>query len=166
MTFDGRAIANCVLDLADAEGIKLSNLSLQKVMFFCHAWHLVDTGKPLVKTEFEAWQHGPVLQYIYRQFKEFERHPISTRATAMNATTGKSEVVVYDFNSATIERLREVVKFYGRLEPWDLVDLSHAKGGPWDRVWNHSGRINPGMKIPHTAVQEFYSKASEARRIH
>jgi uncharacterized phage-associated protein len=93
MTYDGRAIANCVLDLADAEGIQLSNLALQKIVYFCHAWHLVETGNPLVKTEFEAWQHGPVLQYLYRQFKAFENQPIRARATAMNPHSGKQELV-------------------------------------------------------------------------
>jgi uncharacterized phage-associated protein len=166
MSFDGREIANCVLDLADQEGIKLSNLSLQKVVFFCHAWHLVDTGQPLLKAEFEAWQHGPVLQYLYRQFKDFENRPITARATAMNSATGKSEVVRYDLDLDTLQRLKRVLKFYGRLEPWDLVDLSHAKGGPWDRVWNHSGRINPGMKIPNNSIQEFYSKVGEMGQIH
>ena len=161
MTFDGRAIANCILDLAEDQGIALSNLSLQKVMFFCHAWHLVDTGQPLIKAEFEAWQHGPVLQYIYRQFKEFESKPIKTRAGAMNPLTGRSEVVHYEIDANTVERLKRVVSFYGRLEPWDLVDLSHIKGGPWDQVWNHSGRINPGMKIPNIAVREFYSQAAK-----
>jgi uncharacterized phage-associated protein len=166
MTYDGRAIANCVLDLADAEGIQLSNLALQKIVYFCHAWHLVETGDPLVKTEFEAWQHGPVLQYLYRQFKAFENQPIRARATAMNPHSGKQELVPYQIDSDTIDRIKKVVGFYGKMEPWDLVDMSHEKGGPWYEVWNHSGKVNPGMKISHTAIHEFFLSAARREPLH
>jgi uncharacterized phage-associated protein len=165
MTFDGRAIANCILDLADASGIQLSNLALQKVVYFCHAWHLAETGAPLVKTEFEAWQHGPVLQYLYRQFKDFENRPIRGRATSMNPHNGKQELVTYDLDAETLERLKRVVGFYGSMEPWDLVDMSHEKGGPWYEVWNHSGKINPGMKISHTSIQEFFSRTAKREQL-
>lgn len=166
MTYDGRAIANCILDLADAEGIQLSNLALQKVVYFCHAWHLVETGNPLVKTEFEAWTHGPVLQYLYRQFKSFEDRPIRGRATAMDPHSGKQKLVAYQIDSDTMSRVKRVVGFYGKMEPWDLVDMSHEKGGPWYEVWNHSGKVNPGMKIPHTAILEFFSRATRREPLH
>jgi uncharacterized phage-associated protein len=166
MTFDGRAIANCILDLADAEGIQISNLALQKIVYFCHAWHLVETGSPLVKTEFEAWQHGPVLQYLYRQFKDFENRPIRGRAMSMNPANGKPELVLYELDSDTMNRIKRIFGFYGQMEPWDLVDMSHEKGGPWDQIFNHSGKINPGMKITHTAIHEFFSRAAKRGPLH
>jgi len=159
MTYDGRAVANFVLDFADSQGTPLSNLALQKVLFFCHAWHLVETGTPLVKQQFEAWQHGPVLQYIYRQFKASENRPIKERAKSLNGLTGAMEIVAPNLDGDTAERLKRVVRFYGRLEPWDLVEMSHVKNGPWDKVWNHEGRINPGMKISHESVRDFYSSS-------
>lgn len=158
MTYDGRAISNFILDFAASEGMELSNLALQKVLFFCHAGNLVENGRPLVKHEFEAWQHGPVLQYIYSQFKDFEKLPIRGRAMAMNAMTGEKEVAHADIDESTANLIKKTVRFYGKLEPWDLVDLSHAKDGPWYRVWNHSGRVNPGMKIPNDLIVSFYSK--------
>ncbi|KAJ56145.1 hypothetical protein ACMU_10345 [Actibacterium mucosum KCTC 23349] len=165
MEYDARLIANIVLDEAESQGHPLSNLALQKVMFFCHAWHLVDTGKPLIKHEFEAWQHGPVLQFIYRQFKESESRPIRTRAKKLNPLNGRHEVAQGEIDSSTRARIRKVVGFYGRLEPWDLVDLSHVEGGPWHSVWNNAQRVNPGMKISHNAIREFYSSAMEGRPI-
>lgn len=159
MPYDGRAVANCVLDVAEGNRIKLSNLALQKVLFFCQAWHLVDTNEALINTQFEAWQHGPVLQYIYRQFKKFEASPISGRATGLDPNSGQQKIIVEDFPKDVLERIEKVVTFYGRLEPWDLVDLSHAKGGPWDNVWHHEGKVNPGMKIPNNEIASFYSRA-------
>lgn len=165
MSHDGRAIANLVLDEAQKMGIEISNLTLQKILFFCHAWHMVDTDEPLIKHEFEAWQHGPVLQYVYRQFRACEDRAISQRATKLDPHTGKQIEVRADFKSDTVERIRGVIKFYGKMAPWDLVDLSHVNGGPWDEVFNNSSRINPGMKISHDAVKEYYSRAVEGRPI-
>lgn len=165
MPQDGRAIANLVLDEAQNMGIEISNLSLQKILFFCHAWHLVETDEPLIKHEFEAWQHGPVLQYVYRQFKACEDRAISQRATKLDPFTGKQIIVRTDLALETIERIRRVLSFYGRLSPWDLVDLSHASGGPWDEVFNSKSKINPGMKISHNAVKTFYSQAAKGRPI-
>jgi len=82
MSHDGRAVANFVLDVCEQAGREVTNLSLQKIVFFCHAWSLAVRKEPLVKHEFEAWQFGPVLQYLYREFKVAEREPIRERVLA------------------------------------------------------------------------------------
>lgn len=165
MSHDGRAVANWILDASERNGIGLSNLALQKIIYFCHAWHLVETGDPLIENQFEAWQHGPVLNYIYRQFKSFEARPITGRATAMNRFTGRQEIVQIDLPQNLADRLERIVRFYGKLEPWDLVDLSHESGSPWDKTWHFDGKVNPGMKISNEAIAEYYSKASPHYRV-
>jgi len=158
MNVDGRAIANFVLDFCDERGRRVSNLSLQKIVYFCHVWSLIKLGRPLVKQQFEAWQYGPVLQYLYREFKKHNDQPITERASRINPTSGQKEVVSYQFDKETEELLWRVVDFYSQLRSSDLVALSHVKGGPWDEVWNHRGIINPGMRIGEDAISEFYSK--------
>ena len=165
MNYDGRAIANYVLDHCAEEKRIVTNLSLQKIIYFCHVWCLIKLGKPLVKQQFEAWQHGPVIQYLYHQFKVFDRAPIETRATKINQETGKEEIVKYEFDDQLEEFLSQVIRCYSKLSVRELVDLSHEKNGPWDKVWNHGGRVNPGMKISNSDILEFYSKANGSYRI-
>ena len=133
-------------------------MSLQKIVYFCNVWSLIEFNRPLLKHQFEAWQYGPVLQYLYREFKKFEDQPIVARATRIDPDSGDKEVVQYAFDLETGKLLREVVDFYSRLRTSDLVALSHAKGGPWDEVWNHCGAVNPGMKIKENSIAEYYSK--------
>jgi uncharacterized phage-associated protein len=158
MTHDGRAIANFVLDTCAERGAGISNLALQKIVYFCHVWSLIELKTPLVAQRFEAWEYGPVLPYLYREFKTFDRSPIRGRAKRINPLNGQSEVVPYQFDDATAAMLTKVVAFYSRLRPGDLVELTHAAGGPWYNVWNHSGSINPGMKIADDQIVSFYSK--------
>lgn len=158
MSHDGRAVANFVLDACEASGRRVTNLSLQKIVYFCHVWSLIELGRPLVKHQFEAWQYGPVLQYLYREFKAFDRTPISTRATGIDPATGSKRIVVGTFDKETECLLQRVVNFYSRLSAGQLVDLSHVEGGPWHMVWNHLGNVNPGMKIDDEKITDFYGK--------
>jgi len=157
MTNDGRAVANFILDYCDSKGRTLTNVAMQKVIYFCHAWSLIKLNKPLVNQNFEAWQYGPVLQYLYHEFKEFDRSPITSRAHAMNMKTGRKEIASQEFDQQTTELLKEAVDFYSPMSPFYLVELSHVEGGPWDKVWNNGGKVNPGMQIDNKAIAEYYA---------
>lgn len=156
---DGRAIANFILDVCESEKRSVSHLSLQKIAFFCHAWSLTSLGKPLIKHQFEAWQYGPVLQYLYRDFRDFERDPITSRAEKLNPVSGRAEVVPYQLDDETEQLLRKVIGFYARLSAGTLVELSHVDDGPWHQAWNHSGKVNPGMKIDDISIKNYFSKS-------
>lgn len=159
MSYDGRAVANFVLDVCEQRQRPITNLALQKIVYFCHAWTLIDFGHPLVKHKFEAWEYGPVLPYLYRAFKEFDRSAITTRANAIEPVTGSLQRVSYDFDAETSSFITKIVDFYSRMRAGDLVELSHAEGGPWHRVWYHDGQVNPGMRIENDSISDFYSKA-------
>ncbi len=158
MTHDGRAVANFVLDQCESQGVPVSHLALQKLVYFCHVWSLIQLGEPLIRHSFEAWEHGPVLQYLYREFEGFGSESIQGRARQMNPNNGQRQLVSYAFDQATRELLIKVVAIYSRFSASTLRQLSHAPGGPWDRVWNHGGKINPGMRIKNDDIVHFYSR--------
>lgn len=158
MTYDGRAVANFVLDQCDAQGVAVSHLALQKIVYFCHVWSLIELGQPLIRQSFEAWEHGPVLQYLYREFKGFGSGPVRGRARHTNARNGQQQVMSYSFAEPTRELLTRVVAIYSRFSASTLRELSHAAGGPWDRVWHHGGKVNPGMRIDNRDIEQFYSR--------
>jgi uncharacterized phage-associated protein len=162
MAYDGRQVANFILDFCERNDRPITNLALQKILYFCHVWSLVRLGRPLVKHRFEAWPLGPVLQYVYHEFKRFDQSPISSRALKFNVANGKKEVVSYSFDNETEELLLRVVDFYSRLSSGQLVGLSHVSDGPWAKVWNHKGKINPGMEIDDGEIKGYYSRANQA----
>lgn len=158
MNVDGRAVANFILDFCDNKTRPITNLALQKIVFFCHVWSLIELRRPLIGQQFEAWQFGPVLQYLYREFKDFDSRPIERRARRINPESGIKEIVPHNFDDETHALLNQVVDFYSRLSASELVKLSHTPGGPWDQVWNHTGMVNPGMKITEDSLVRYYSK--------
>lgn len=56
--YDPRALANFMLDEAERNGLALTNLASQKLLYFAHGMFLNETKRPLVKGFFEAWQYG------------------------------------------------------------------------------------------------------------
>ena len=166
MAHDARQVANFIIDYCSSTGRPISNLSLQKIVYFCHAWSLVVLGKPLVRQSFEAWQYGPVIQHLYHEFKCFDRQPITEKARGLNITTGKKEEVTYEFDNDTEEVLLRVVDFYTRVSASDLVRMTHAPGSPWDRVWNHSETTRPGMKLRDVDILQYHSRSQITAKDH
>ena len=49
---DVRAIANLVLDRADEQNLAVTNMALNKVVYFVHCDYLLERGEPLVGANF------------------------------------------------------------------------------------------------------------------
>jgi uncharacterized phage-associated protein len=151
--FDPRAIANLLLDMADDLGLEISNLALQKLLFFAHGHFLMETGKPLVLGAFEAWNNGPVHPAVYHAFKNSGRTPIRDRAFGRNVMTGETRVLSLPSSDSATRHIRRVLGAYGHLSPGLLVAISHAPKGPWavirDRA-THGTAL--GARIPDSVT--------------
>jgi len=129
--FDARAVANSLLDLADTRSIRLTNLHLQKVVYFAHGnyWHR--NRLHLVVNRFEAWDHGPVVSELYHALKKFGDKAVLGRAERFDFEL-RDFILVHDiFDASVTAFLDEMLLFYGRMDPWELVKLSHEPGGAW-----------------------------------
>jgi uncharacterized phage-associated protein len=106
---DPRAVANLLLKEARAQGECFSNLKLQKLLFLCHALYLVQTGRPLVRGSFEAWQYGPVHREAYDAFKSFRAEPITEDAQRFDPVTGTRQPIALPADSALVDVVQKVV---------------------------------------------------------
>jgi len=145
---DPRAVANILLQEAGLRGFEVSNLKLQKLLFLCHAFYLVESGSPLVRGNFEAWQYGPVHREVYEAFKRFGAQPITEPAEKFDPVTGARSAVAPAADGSVLTVVRKVLGFYGSRSPGELVKLTHAQNGPWDHVVSAAATsANLGLKI-------------------
>ena len=150
---DPRAIANLMLDEAERLGIMLTNLSLQKLLYFAHGIYLMQTKTPLVSGYFEAWQYGPVHPSAYRAFKEAGSAPIAFRATGQDALTGSPRTLQTPSDPRLVSLMQQVVSSYGRMPSGRLVDLSHAKDSPWWYIVQQArAEVAFGLRISDTVI--------------
>ena len=155
---DPRAIANLILDMADCRGVTVSNLALNKIVYFLHGIFLARFGRPLIDAKIEAWQYGPVFREIYHQFKKFGDKPINERATVLNAESGEFEVCSYNLEQNEYEFLQDIAESYLKMRPSMLVELSHVRDGPWHNAWFYDGIVNPGMEITNESIEKYFKQ--------
>ena len=155
--YDPRAVANLMLDEADRRELMITNLALQKLLYFAHGIHLRRTNEPLVSGYFEAWQYGPVHPSVYRAFKRSGSEPIAIRAVGQDPLTGKTRELRKPTDLDVIDLVSDVMRSYGDVSPGRLVALSHAEKAPWAVVVARAREdVVFGMRIPDNVIIEHF----------
>ena len=68
MAYKALDIANKIISKTDLEhGDTISNLKLQKMMYYRQGFHLAYFGTPLFDEDIVAWQYGPVVPSVYKE---------------------------------------------------------------------------------------------------
>ena len=142
-----RGLANWVLDLAGELNLPVTNMALNKLVFFACERLLIEHGVLLTNARIEAWEHGPVFREIYQFFKDFDDKPISTRVKFFSPISRDTEISCVTLSPEDEEILRRTLKPLIPLSASRLRAMSHVEGGAWHRVWWHQGGANPGMEI-------------------
>jgi uncharacterized phage-associated protein len=152
-THDPRSICNSILDEAMGARRPLTNLALQKLLYFVHGLHLVETKRPLVSGFFEAWRYGPVHPIAYRAFKAAGAEPIQFRAELRDPFSGDTIPLPECNDVEALARVRLIVAMYAGMTPGRLVEVSHAKGAPWQIIVDKAGTETIiGLRIPNDLI--------------
>lgn len=153
-----RGLANWILDYAAELGLPITNMTLNKLVYFAYERSLIRRGTILTNAKIEAWDHGPVFREVYQAFKSFGDRPITARASFFSVTTGALEESAADLVSEDALFLREALRELMPLSASKLRELSHAEGGAWHSVWCYDGRANPGMEITSNLILDVSRK--------
>lgn len=125
-------------------GDPLSNLKLQKLLYYAQAWHLAIFDTPLFAEQIEAWVHGPVVASEYRRFKGWAWQPIMDNPTMPT------------LDGATAEHLQEVLDAYGSKNAYELEQLTHSEP-PWKNARRGLPEDEPSSEvISHDEMRQFY----------
>jgi uncharacterized phage-associated protein len=140
-------IANFFISLGMTENESedyMTNLRLNKLMYFAQAWSLVLLKKPLFHESVEAWPLGPVIPSIYHKYKLYGKSQITTVDPSFHLSMlGDDEQQVL---FATMAR-------YGEYSTHGLVDLSHEDGSPWAQACDAKTSV-----ILSEDIRNFFSK--------
>lgn len=70
-------IAKWFVAWAGVNDADLSNLKLQKLLYYAQGYHLARLCQPLFLESLQAWAHGPVVESVYHRFKVFGSSDLS-----------------------------------------------------------------------------------------
>jgi len=160
--YDARQVANCILDIGDREGVSLTHLALQKIIYFCHGMSYPKFGRPLLLNNIEAWKRGPVIRELYFCFNGFGDQKITDRARVLDIRTRCQEIIRYDFPYEILRHLEETFRIYGPISAGRLVAMTHEKGTPWEQTIRHAAKsANVGMHIDERLIREFFAPTAQ-----
>ncbi|MHB1425103.1 MAG: Panacea domain-containing protein [Gemmataceae bacterium] len=58
------------LGASEEEPDYLTNMRVQKLLYYVQGWHFGAFGRPLFDEPLEAWKHGPVVRSVYQAYKD------------------------------------------------------------------------------------------------
>ena len=83
MAYKATDVAEWILWQAANNGINLSPLQLQKLLYYCQAYSLGMAGERLFSERILAWQHGPVVAEVFHRYKRFVSKKITPPKNAI-----------------------------------------------------------------------------------
>lgn len=133
-------LAKYVLNRCIDDDYPISNLQLQKILYYIQKKYLQEIGKSAFEDEIEAWQFGPVVSSVYSSFCGFGGNPIFI---CPKTDEVKDEMKII---------IDPVIYSKRVMNPWDLVRETHEEGKAWSLIYkNGSGEHKV---IPKKLIQE------------
>ena len=126
--------------------IKCTQLKLQKLVYLCFADYLCDTGKKLFTDKIYAFKYGPVVDTVYKSYKEYGYKPIEQETEDIDSKNvfempAKSRIIFAEDGIKKILSIDKTLKKYGNLSASELVDLTHRKETPWFKTFKGTEEV-------------------------
>jgi uncharacterized phage-associated protein len=118
----------------------MTNLKLQKLVYYAQGFHLAIYGQPLFAERIYAWEYGPVVPNLYHALKKHGSNPISL-----------SDLDSFPrdrLDNGTKRLLSEINSVYGQFSAVRLMHLTHNEP-PWKET-------PKGSIISHDSMKRFF----------
>lgn len=127
------AVANFIIDMAIEKDKPVTNLKLQKIMFFLQGYCLSKYKTPLIDGRFSKWRYGAVEEDVYIEFKNNGSSPITYeyKEAYIKDCVIHVNPVRMDNNilkSGIVNNFEEIIDKLIDIESWELAEIvfSHS----------------------------------------
>lgn len=153
MSVNPNLVVDRLLALGHDSGRPLTQIEVQKLLFFVEGWHLAMVGEPLFEEDFRAWANGPVIPSVYDRLKRYSSKVIP-----------RSEIKSLDFialGGLVLDLISRVFETYKENDPGAMVGLTHLPGTPWVQVRSEHGipKGAPSSEaVPKSLMKAWFSE--------
>lgn len=139
--YDVQLIARYVINRCAQTQRPISNLKLQKILYFVQAEFLVGTGQACFDDDIEAWTYGPVVPAVYFEYKIFGSTNIPDPGNDGFASISEKDK----------ERLNAIIDAAAKYSASSLVEITHRQS-PWKQAY---GRVDNVIK--QSEIKEYFA---------
>lgn len=131
------AVAKRFLDLAKTEGVGLSNMKLQKLVFFSQVLSMKMFNAPIHCNDSLAWDFGPVVRELYDLV-----HDLAAKRPDRQLSLNEPDVSAAFDNAENIDdndALSVIQAVWDQFKNWtamQLSNLTHRPNSPWATVYS------------------------------
>lgn len=126
---------------------EITNMSLQKLLYYVEAFTEVLLHKRLFDNRCEAWIYGPVYPEIYNKYKSFGKAQIIIDEANLSDSLDSSITDIIDF----------VLSQFAIYNGVTLKDLSHAEA-PWKNAHaGYAAKEHCTEQISHEAITDYFT---------
>lgn len=137
-------VADYFLVKSDEEaGDVITNLYLQKLVYYAQGFSLVFLNRPLFREPIEAWSLSPVVKVLFDKYKALGCNGAIPVPTDVNFRIYSEEEKVL---------LDNVYYAYGQYSPWRLKELALK-----EPTWKDAYGVRPGTEICLASMKRFFS---------
>jgi uncharacterized phage-associated protein len=139
-TINAYDVANVFTKLSDTDsGDILTNLKLQKLVYYVQGFHLAIYNEPLYVDDLVAWEHGPVVVDLYHKLKDSKSGQITIESPVSKLINEKQLALIGEINNV-----------YGQFSAWKLRDMTHNES-PWQTT-------EKNQVITHEKLKAYFKK--------
>ncbi|MBD5515399.1 MAG: DUF4065 domain-containing protein [Lachnospiraceae bacterium] len=138
-TYSAMEIANFIIDTCTKNHNPVSNLRLQKLLYFVWVDFYRETGRYIFLDNMQAWQLGPVVPDVYYEYCAYGGKPINLCC----------ETFISPEDTAI---LKEIIEKYLLVPVSVLVERTHMPDTAWYKVYNN-GQGNRNV-IPFWLIRQ------------
>lgn len=139
-------IAKHIIKCFDEKGEPISNLKLQKLLYFAWIEYYNKKKEYLFSQPFEAWRFGPVVPDVYYEYSIFGGLPIFLE---LLETIEESGCCIEESDAKILEK---PIDAYLNKSVFEMVKETHKVNGAWDCVY--SGNPQNKKEIPFITIIE------------
>lgn len=136
---DPISVANYVIKLVNENKLAISNLQLQKVLFFLEGYIETQYHTKLMRGAFTKWKYGPVQTEVYSAFKDYDAFAIkrlaSKRQFKRNGGINFYEPI-FNVNKITNSYTFEQLALALSQVPFDTLTAMSRKYGNWEKDYH------------------------------
>ena len=152
-------IARYIINYSNEKEYSISNLKLQKLLYFVQAYFLAFTQshEPCFNERIEAWDFGPVVPSVYREFKQFGSSTIPPVKSYLECSTDNIWSVQKKLFSDDVidqknrEIIGEIVDKFASYSAGELVDLTHNQ-----KPWKSAYQPFLNREITKKSIKEYF----------
>jgi uncharacterized phage-associated protein len=146
-------VAKEFVNMGMASGTPVTQMQLQKMVFFAQGLHLALHDDPLCSEPFFAWKFGPVVPSIYQLYKKWGSSPIVEKPVQEHTVhpNAPETPVLSSTEREAIDYTWEITK---NLDGITLSNWSHAANSPWAQAYaNGENTI-----ISNAIIKEYFEQ--------